>query len=742
MTISSYPEENSKNSTIDVQALMAGLRRRWKLILVFPVLLTFISVAGLRMIPPRYDATVSILIFDPQWQAEVPGEQRMSLSDFDTVAINTEMQVIISTRFLLRVARELRLDQNPEFQQRQGRIAALLERFGLSKIRGQFSGSSEHGPAASLSPPSEMGPARSLTEDRRIEQAAAILRDRLRVDRVPLSYVLLVSATCENPTLAQRVAAQTVDDYLADQRETRQKALQEMALWLKDRLTELKTRVVDTETAIEKLKAQSGLSDTGKGNIAEQQVADVNAQLMLARADVADKRARLEQARQLSDGNNSGVLNVPESAASPLMGQLRLQQSELMLRDEELRAKLGAQHAEVLALDTQLAGFNKAIYHEAAHTVAQLQSSLDIAVRREQSTDTSLQQLTAKQSNSGDVVKIQELKRIADADSKLYESYLGQYNEIGTRVSLQVVGARIISPAELPTAPSFPRHQSMIYLGAAILGLLGGTLLALMLEYFQPRVSTSTQAEQMFGQTVVGALPLMAGSGADRNMAHTELVEAFISAPLSPLSEAVRTIRIGLGLSDRDHVQKVILVTSCVPGEGKSAVASLLAASSTSARQKTVLVDCDLRGRAISRNLGKEVPGLGELLAGNAHIEAVTIRDAATGCCIIPAGRSSEGPSDLLASRKMKDVIERLKKDFDYIVLDTPPLLSVIDALTLAPMADRILLTVDIARTRHDSIVQALKLLRPEAERVAGMVFNRIPPNELPRYRFSGYYPT
>src|SRR5271170_7266020 len=108
---------------------MAGLRRRWKLILVFPVLLTFISVAGLRMIPPRYDATVSILIFDPQWQAEVPGEQRMSLSDFDTVAINTEMQVIISTRFLLRVARELRLDQNPEFQQRQGRIAALLERF-------------------------------------------------------------------------------------------------------------------------------------------------------------------------------------------------------------------------------------------------------------------------------------------------------------------------------------------------------------------------------------------------------------------------------------------------------------------------------------------------------------------------------------------------------------------------------------------------------------------------------------
>lgn len=115
------------------------------------------------------------------------------------------------------------------------------------------------------------------------------------------------------------------------------------------------------------------------------------------------------------------------------------------------------------------------------------------------------------------------------------------------------------------------------------------------------------------------------------------------------------------------------------------------------------------------------------------------MRDAVIGC-VLPAGTSSDGPSDLLSSRKMREVIERLRRDFEYIVLDTPPLLSVIDALALAPLADKILLTIDIGRTRQETIAQAFRLLTPESARIAGVVFNKIPPGQLPKYRFSGYY--
>ena len=376
----------------------------------------------------------------------------------------------------------------------------------------------------------------------------------------------------------------------------------------------------------------------------------------------------LDQARQLLQSNNSSVLSIPEIATSPLITPLRLEQSELMRRDAELRAKFGERYAGVLALDVQLAGINKSLYEELVRSVAQLQSDFDLALRRERLLEASLQQLTARQSDSGDTVKLQQLQRIADADSKLYETYLSQYNEVGTRLSLQMVGAKIISPAELPTVPAFPRHQTLIYIGAVIFGLAGGIFLALMLEYMRPRVSSSLQVQRMFGHVVVGALPLMHEPGR-RDSSHITLVNTVRTAPLSPFSEAVRAIRIALRLADRDHAPTVVLVTSCLPGEGKSAVASLLAASSTAAQLRTILVDCDLRGRAVSRNLGKKSPGLGELLSGIGNLEDVTVRDTAIGW-VLPAGTSSGGPSDLLSSKKMGEIIDRLRRDFDYIVLE------------------------------------------------------------------------
>ncbi len=727
---------------MDLGLVIAALAGRWKLILAIPVLCLTATFLVLNCIPAVYQSSVEILIFDPQWQIEVPtGQQQAAARDFDTVAINTEIEVIKSAALSLRVARELRLDQYPEFQ-RRSQVTALLDHFGISPIATRLQRLLE--PLGWGKPDTAKAdgtivadPAKAAAE--RIEVAAAILRKSLRIDRVALSYVLSVSATAHTPGLARRVAAAVVDDYLADQRETRQQALQQMALWLNERLSQLKSRVVETETAIEKLKARSGLSDTGKGSVNEQQITDLNAQLMLARAEVADKRAQLEQAHQTS-GANSGLLGVSGTTTSPLIGQLRLQQSELIRREVELRSKLGDRHAQVLAVDAQLAGINKAINDEAEHVRADLQNSWDIAVRREQSLEASLQRLTATQSASGDYVKLQQLQRMADADSKLYESYLSQYNEVGTRASLQAVGARIITPAALPTAPSFPRHQLLFYFGAVGLGLTIGVMLALLIDYLRPRIRTCAEAEQMFGYPVVGALPLMPQSKSGRRNTRDELVETIVSTPLAPFSEAVRAIRIGLNLSDRHNAPTVILVTSCLPGEGKSAIAMLLAASSAGAHHRTVLVDCDLRGRTVSKKFGCRGPGLTGLLGGNVGISTATLRDPSTGCFVIPAGASCDSPGDLLSSKKMGEFIGQLRKDFDYIILDTPPLLSVVDTLALAPMADKILLAVDNGQTDHDNISEAFRLLRFEADRVAGIVFNKLPAKQLRHYRYPGYY--
>jgi polysaccharide biosynthesis transport protein len=425
-----------------------------------------------------------------------------------------------------------------------------------------------------------------------------------------------------------------------------------------------------------------------------------------------------------------GLLGLSEA-----MTKLRQQREELSWRTEVFSSKLGERHAEVIAARAQLAEIDKQISAEANDFIANMQNTYDIAVRRQQSLEASLAKLTAARGNSANYLKLQQLQRLADADRKLYENYLSQYNEISQRSTLQDAGARIISPATLPRSPSSAKKK-LFSLGA-MLGLGGGFLLAFLLEYLRPGVKTGTEIEQSFGRPVVGFIPLVQhrnfrGTFSDR------LLQRMVDEPLSHFSEAVRAMRISVELSSANP--KVILITSALPAEGKSTAAMLLAASSAASGHNTVLLDCDLRQQAVSEAFGKKQPGLSELLTGTAELTDVIDIDPVTNTCLIPAGSIVPNPADLLMSRRMRDLIAHLRNRFDYIVIDAPPLLLVIDALALATMVDKILVIVEWGRTSRASISEALKVLRPEAHRVAGIILNKVDLNQLQGYGYRGGY--
>jgi hypothetical protein len=297
---------------------------------------------------------------------------------------------------------------------------------------------------------------------------------------------------------------------------------------------------------------------------------------------------------------------------------------------------LGERHSQVIIAGTQLEGINKQISAEANHVLGNMQNAYDIAVRRQQSLEASLLKLTAARGNSATYIKLQQLRRVADADRKLYENYLSQYNEISQRRTLQDASARIIAPATLPDAPSSPR-RILFYALAGIFGLGGGLLLAFLREYLRAGVKTGAEVEQSFGYPVVGVIPLVQ-HGKFRGNTHDRLLHSMVDAPLSHFSEAVRAMRIGLELSSSDSAAKVILITSALPCEGKSTAAMLLAASSATSGHKTVLLDCDLRQQAVSEVYGKKQPGLSELLRGTAELTDVIDIDPVTDTCVIPAG--------------------------------------------------------------------------------------------------------
>jgi len=203
----------------------------------------------------------------------------------------------------------------------------------------------------------------------------------------------------------------------------------------------------------------------------------------------------------------------------------------------------------------------------------------------------------------------------------------------------------------------------------------------------------------------------------------------------------VRAMRIGLELSGSGPPPKVVLITSSLPGEGKSTAAMLLAASSAGAGRRTVLLDCDLRQKSVSGAFGNKLqPGLSELLRGTAELMDVISKDPATKTYLIPAGSVVPNVADLLMSQRMRDLVAELRGEFDYIVLDIAPLLPVIDALALATMADKILLIVEWGRTPKASISAAFKILRPEAERIAGIVLNKADLKQLDYYGYRRSY--
>lgn len=705
--------------SVDLIAILSAVLRRWRLIAAFTLSALIAAYGGLKFVPSLYKSTVEILVFDPQKQIDSAVQKPISpfVDAIGYDAMTTEITILKSKSVALRVAKELELDKDPEFQSGNG-VAKLVgwpDFFWHSRMERSDAKSS--------------GGVAEAEKAEKLDEAADKLRGRLQV--WPESFVIFVSTTADSPSEAQRLASTVAKDYLDSQRDARQEALERVSTWLKSRVDDLQSQVLETESSIEKLKAEMGTSVSN--DLDERQVTVLYTQLASARSDVEEKHARLEQARHVID-TNGDIQSIPELTASSVLTNLRQQQTVLKWRASELQSKVGEHHDQVIALRAELVGIDNQLAAETDHILGNLRNDYDIAVRQERSLEANLQKL-AGDGNSESSVKLQQLRRVADTDRNLYQSYLSQYNDIAQRRTLQEASARIISPATLPTFPSSPRRK-LFYLIGGVIGLGSGLLLAFLLEYFRSGIKTGAEVEQSFGLPVVGVIPVLPRSKSPVAL-EAQLLRTTLDEPFSAFAEAVRATRISIELSNVGS--KVVLVTSALPGEGKSTAAMLLAVSNANSGKRTVLLDCDLRQGSSSAAFGtKDAPGLSELLRGTVELKDVIAKDAQTQTYVIPSGAMVPNAADWLMGQKMSDLITELRKDFDYIIMDAAPLLPVIDALALATMADKVLMIVEWARTPTSSISEAFKILRPSAHRVAGVILNKADQMQLPGY--AAYY--
>jgi exopolysaccharide transport family protein len=718
-------------STADLRWFSGALLRNLTLVLALPVIAAGLAYGILHFVKPLYGSTTEILAVDIKRVNDPVSDRRLSPFDLDQAALASEIALIMSQSVAMRVVKQLKLDTDPEF------LHSPFETF-FKEVRLS---------TGLALPPTNITPAADGTSQD-LERAIYELRERhLKVERQGLSYVLAISATSTDPLKAERIATAVAQAYVDVQIEVRIDGRRRAVKLLEQRLNELRARVLDAELAMEKLKAANGLIDTGNGaNIGTQAIGASSSQLIAAQAEVEERKARYEQARSVVD-KGGDIQSIPDVMASPVISLLRGQIADAMRHEAELRSRFGARYPEVGVAQSQVSEVRGAINAEVHRVLENMKNSYSVAVQREQAIRANLEQKTEKRADSDAVVRLAELKRRADADRKIYEEFLAKANDLEEISALDLPGTRIITAATVPTAPRSPR-KTLIYAVAVIMALGLALALTLLFEYLNPTFKTPSQLESVLSMPVVGMVPKLEISGPRSGWpwvrttgpGDSGLIVAcrdLISLPSSRASESIRTIRTLLSLRSNGTAPRVFMVTSSMPAEGKSTFSLLFAVSAAMARNRTVLVDYDLRRGVSSKVLGfGRKKGLADYLGGKVKLSDVIYHNEVLNLFVVPCGSMVKSPTDLISVDKTGELVADLRREFDYIVFDTPPILPIVDASILAKCVDSVLFLIQWEKTPRRIAIEAIKELLDGAHNITSLILNNV---DLRRLRSYGY---
>ncbi|SFH91251.1 polysaccharide biosynthesis tyrosine autokinase [Albimonas pacifica] len=699
------------------RALLRLLRREaWRIALV---LLVALALAGWRLIAatPMWQAEATVVL-DTREAQVVDIESVMSGLSADSSVVNTEVEVLRSRNLMDRVVAKLELEADPEFN-------PDLAPPGLAdRALGALSGLLDDGLGAALAPALDAG-APAEPEDpafRRRQTAIDRLLERLRVQNVPLSYVFVIRVESRSAAKSARIANTIGDLYILDQLEAKFEATRRATSWLSERVADLQ---VDLEAAEERVKEYSASTSL----ISEASLEVTNRQMKELRERRAELDARGAEAALLIERLGALAARIrsggPEAAgaraeAAALLGDPRL---EALAADLARPGGAGRETALAPRFDAMLAASVERLERERVRHVAQAQGI-----------ETSIGELEGRISEqSEDLVRLRQLQREAEASRLLYEYFLGRMKETSVQQGIQEADSRILSPAVAPLDPASPR-KGLTLAVAATLGLVIGVGWALARETLDDRVRGPEPLEAATGLKVMGVIP---DAPSRRRGAALKLL---VEKPSSALAEAVRNLRTSVLLSNVDRRPQVVMVTSSVPGEGKTTTTLMLAQNAAALGKRVLVMECDLRRRVFQAYFGlDEKTGLLSVLSGQATADQAIRHDPTTGLDVLTGQRSRANAADVFSSERFGELMEELRERYDFIFIDTPPVLAVPDARVIAGRADAVLYAVRWNATGKEMVKAGLDLFEQIGLRVTGLTLTQADPRGLARYGYAGY---
>jgi capsular exopolysaccharide synthesis family protein len=701
---------------LDLLEYWRSVTKRKGAILTFALSVAVVAAVIAFVMTPIYRSTATVLI-------EADKSKVVSIEDvYSGVSQNrehfqTQVEILKSREVAIKAIAKLKLWERPEYDPREkeaGPIQELLEAIGF---------------AGEVTP-------KQWTE---AELSAAIypkFAGQLSIEPVRLSQLIRVSFESEDKAFAARAANTLAQVYIENDLETRFEMTNKASTWLQQRLGSLRDSLATSERALQEYRERAGIvaAEQATQSGAGMQIAGATQRLIDARV----RRAEVENAyNQIkSAGRNTDLSSLPGVLRSPIVLEAKRQQSDAERKLFELSQRYGREHPKMVQAEAELNAARENVQRSVDTVVTSVTREYEVARGTERALEGMLAQARGMVQNiNRKEFQLSALEREVESNRQIYDMFMKRAKETNVAGDLQTAVARVVDPAVVGATPVKPKRQ-LIVMVATLLALLGGALTSLLLDRLDNTLKTTEDVEAKLKQPLLTTLPVLIRKDAERTS------HVFTEEPDSVYAEAIRTARTGVLLSALDAASRVLVVSSSLPGEGKTTFAINLALAHAQTK-KTLLLDADMRRPTVAKrlNLAPGSKGLSNFVSGAAELKECVHMVAGTNLAVLGAGTIPPNPLELLLSQKFRDALARLQQVFDIIIIDSPPIELVSDAMVLAEQANGVIYVTKANATPYQLVRKGLARVERAGGRILGVVLNQFDFEHAEKYYgdYSGY---
>lgn len=700
--------------------------RKWGIISLVLVV-TMVAILAVLAITPIYRAAATLMI-EQKGAKVVSIEQVYGLEGAGSEYLQTQFELLKSRALAERVVRQLNLTTHAEFDPRQQPeplidIKGLLANFDFHKV-------------VPATMPGDLEDPEALTEAEIFDQVTRSFMERVTIAPQGKSQLVQVQVEMADAQTAAIAANALANGFIESQLEATMEMSMTATNWMNSRLGELRTKLKDSEDRLQAFREAENLVDVdGVTTISAAELSLTGDRMIDARRQRAEAESQYRQVQAMRGGGWQRLATIPAVLGHPLIQQFKTEQAKAQAKVEELSKRYGPRHPAMTAARSELSAAEGSLKGQVEQIVAGIERNYQLALANENSLRASF---NANKSQIQDISRkefqLRELQREVDGNRALYDTFMTRLKETAATADLETANARVVDPATVPTEPVKPK-KTLIVAIAALLALFAGVGLTLLLDALNNTFKSTEEIENRLNIPVLGILPQM------KVPERRELARMFTADTDKSFSESIRTIRTGVVLSGMDHPHKVMVITSSIPGEGKSTVSANLAFA-LGQMERVLLIDADLRRPTLAKSFEFPVgtPGLANLIAGTARLEECI--QQVDGIDMICAGTVPPNPLELLSSPRFAKAVEVLKNKYDRIIIDSPPTQAVSDAIVLSTFADSLLYVVKSASTHIPLVEKGVGQLLQNNAPVKGIVLNQVDIKKAKRYGYSygGYY--